>query len=180
MENRKINILGTEWKIIICKEEESELLNGKYRDGCTDNSTKTIWICEKKDDCELQDYEVWKRLTLRHEILHAFLFESGLDSSSSSMNGAWAANEEMVDWFAIQSPKIFKAYAELGILDIPIPSIPPLQTGGTIPPRSMIWGDNGIEYIGKNEESAENALKNISDDIQKSIEIAKPAGLLNE
>lgn len=129
MENRKINILGSEWKIIICKEEESELLNGKYRDGCTDNSTKTIWICEKKDDCELQDYEAWKRLTLRHEILHAFLFESGLDASSSSMNGAWAANEEMVDWFAIQSPKIFKAYSELGILDMPVPSIPPLQTG---------------------------------------------------
>ncbi len=31
----------------------------------------------KKPDCELQDYEMWKRLSLRHEIFHAFLFESG-------------------------------------------------------------------------------------------------------
>lgn len=116
MKNRTVNILGTEWKIVICKEEESELLNGKYRDGVADDSTRTIWICEKKEDCELQDYEMWKRLSLRHEIFHAFLFESGLDASSHTYSGAWARNEEMVDWLAIQSPKIFKVFQELDIL----------------------------------------------------------------
>ena len=116
MEKKTVNILGTEWNIITCKEEESELLNGKYRDGCTDNSTRTIYICEKKPDCELQDYEAWKRLSLRREIFHAFLFESGLDASSVWTNRPWAENEEMVDWFAIQSPKIFKVFQELDIL----------------------------------------------------------------
>ncbi len=116
MKEQKINILGTEWKIVTCKEEESELLNGKYRDGCTDNSTRTIYICEKKPDCELQDYEMWKQISLRHEIFHAFLFESGLDASSICTNRPWAENEEMVDWFAIQSPKIYKVFAELDIL----------------------------------------------------------------
>lgn len=116
MEKKTVNILGTEWTIITCKEEESELLNGKYRDGATDDSTRTIYICEKKPDCELQDYEMWKRLSLRHEIFHAFLFESGLDASSHMYSGAWATNEEMVDWFAIQSPKIFKVFQELDIL----------------------------------------------------------------
>lgn len=116
MKNIKVNILGTEWKIVFCKEEESELLKDKCRDGCTDDSTRTIWICEKKDDCELQDYESWKKVILRHEILHAFLFESGLDASSIATYGAWATNEEMVDWFAIQSPKIFAVYQNIGIL----------------------------------------------------------------
>lgn len=116
MKNQTVNILGTEWNIVTCKEEESELLNGKYRDGCTDNSKRTIWICEKKEECELQDYEMWKKLSLRHEIFHAFLFESGLDSSSFSMTSAWATNEEMVDWFSTQSPKIFKVFQELDIL----------------------------------------------------------------
>lgn len=162
MENRKINILGTEWRIVTCKEEESELLNGKCRDGCTDNSTRTIWICEKKDDCELQDYEMWKKLALRHEILHAFLFESGLDASSISTYGPWANNEEMVDWFAIQSPKIFKVYSELQLIDTPIPSIPPLQTGSFV------------------NTGAAEALKNISEGIRKAAEVAKQAGLLNE
>ena len=30
---------------------------------------------------------------------------------------AWAQNEEMVDWFAIQSPKIFRAFREAGVDD---------------------------------------------------------------
>lgn len=113
---KTVNILGTEYTIKYCKEEEHELLNGKYRDGCTDNTTKEIIVCEKKADCELQDYESWKKVILRHEIIHAFLFESGLDSSCCAYSGAWAVNEEMVDWFAIQSPKIFKLFQELDIL----------------------------------------------------------------
>lgn len=110
---KKINILGTEYTIRYCREEEHELLNGKYRAGCTDNSVKEIIICEKKPDCELQDYEACKKIVLRHEIIHAFLFESGLDSSSF-LTGAWAVNEEMVDWIAIQFPKIQKVFVELG------------------------------------------------------------------
>lgn len=45
-----------------------------------------------------------------------FCLNPGLDASSIATYGAWAINEEMVDWFAIQSPKIFAAYQNLGIL----------------------------------------------------------------
>ena len=41
--------------------------------------------------------------------------ESGLDSNSNSAD-SWATNEEMVDWFAIQSPKIFKVFNELKLM----------------------------------------------------------------
>ena len=61
--------------------------------------------------------ETYRKKTLRHEIMHAFLNESGLSDSSNRFDSAWAKNEEMVDWFAIQSPKIFKVFVELGILD---------------------------------------------------------------
>lgn len=37
---------------------------------------------------------------IRHELVHAFLFESGLSVNS------WADNEEIVDWIAIQFPKL--------------------------------------------------------------------------
>ena len=47
----------------------------------------------------------------RHEIIHAFLFESGL-----AENSAWAQNEEMVDFFAIQFPKLLKAFETAGAL----------------------------------------------------------------
>lgn len=52
---------------------------------------------------------------LRHEIVHAFLHESELWDSSNDA-AAWAVNEEMVDWFAIQGPKIYKAWKEAGAL----------------------------------------------------------------
>ncbi len=53
------------------------------------------------------------KATLRHEIVHAFLGESGL-SANSNESDAWARNEEMVDWFALQGPKIYKAWQEAG------------------------------------------------------------------
>lgn len=52
---------------------------------------------------------------MRHEILHAFLFESGL-SENAGFSGCWATNEEMVDWFAIQSTKIYDVYLKLGLV----------------------------------------------------------------
>lgn len=39
-------------------------------------------------------------------IIHAFLHESGLDVCS------WAHNEEMVDWLAIQFPKLYEAFLQ--------------------------------------------------------------------
>lgn len=115
MEDTKIDVLGTEYVIHYRNEHDDLLLDGKYRDGYTDNSTHEIVICNQKEDCELQNYENYRKSVLRHEIIHAFLYESGLDSSSNSY-GAWAINEEMVDWFAIQSPKIFRVFAELKLL----------------------------------------------------------------
>lgn len=54
--------------------------------------------------------------TLRHEIIHAFLHESGLWASSSPDMGPWALNEEMVDWFAHQWPKINEAFVQAGAI----------------------------------------------------------------
>jgi hypothetical protein len=47
---------------------------------------------------------------MRHELVHAFLFESGLH------NDSWAANEAAVDWIANQFPKILKAFQEAGCI----------------------------------------------------------------
>lgn len=116
MKCSKVNIMGTEYTIKYCEESEHPLLKEKNRDGCFDASTKEIIICEKKADCELQDYNEWKKVVLRHEIIHAFFFESGLDTSTFQWVGGWAENEEMVDWMAIQFPKILKVYEEVGAL----------------------------------------------------------------
>lgn len=56
-----------------------------------------------------------KKDIMRHEIIHAFLDESGLQMSSFA-SGAWAENEEMADWFALQLPKMVKVFREVGCL----------------------------------------------------------------
>ena len=43
---------------------------------------------------------------LRHELTHAFLYESGLDAES------WGDNEEIVDWIALQVSKMSKAMSD--------------------------------------------------------------------
>lgn len=116
MENRKINILGTEYRIEFRKEDEDAAL--KECNGYCDVSVKLIAVlAEPNKECDLEDFSALQRKTLRHEIVHAFLAESGLFNNTYNVDTGWAMNEEMVDWFAIQSPKIFKVYSEMGLLE---------------------------------------------------------------
>ena len=48
---------------------------------------------------------------LRHEIVHAFLIESGMFQAS------WGGNEDIVDWIALQIPKMVDAMKSVGCLD---------------------------------------------------------------
>lgn len=117
MQDFKVNILGSEWSVKFGNEKEYP--NLAEMDGYTDPSTREIVV----DDMEASqgqigakaDLESYQKQVVRHEIIHAFLLESGLDSNSNSAD-SWAVNEEMVDWFAIQSPKIFKLFNKLELM----------------------------------------------------------------
>ena len=116
----KINVLGTEYALVFKPDEEiaADMGAGVGEYGGYCNEAKKLIAIALFDKCETEDEESKKYLTkwnLRHEITHAFLNESGLSSDSESTEN-WAKNEEMVDWFAIQSPKIYKVFAELDIL----------------------------------------------------------------
>ena len=107
-----LNILGTNYTLETKTEEEMPILS--ECDGYCDTSTKRIYIKDfnknKEDNNSLQDLNYYANKVARHEIIHAFLFESGL--SVNSENG-WAVNEEMIDWIAIQLPKMFEVIANL-------------------------------------------------------------------
>lgn len=117
MENKKVNILGTEYSIRFGKENEYPGLIDN--DGYTDTSVKMIVVDDftatENDPTRKADVPAYQKQVLRHEIIHAFLAESGLDGNGRAVDH-WEFNEEMVDWFAIQSPKIYKVFAELDIL----------------------------------------------------------------
>lgn len=111
----KVNILGAEWEIIRAEKDTDESL----RDigGYTDFTTHRIVVAlVKREPGSVENVEDYMRKVTRHEIVHAFLFESGLHVNSNHYEDAWATNEEMVDWFAFQGPKIYKAWEEAGAL----------------------------------------------------------------
>lgn len=103
----KINILGTEWELVERSEsEDSNLINC---DGYCDWTTKTM-VIEREMSGSLGNMEKYIKKVKRHEIVHAFLFESGLGDCSHNNGNGWSKDEEMVDWFATQGLKIYKAW----------------------------------------------------------------------
>ena len=113
MDNCKVNILGTEYTIEIRKKDEDKYLKD-FRDGYCDKTSKRIVVAKEDETNELDNYSVYLKSIIRHEIIHAFLFESGLHENFS--HPQFGHEETMVDWIATQSPKIFKVFQELDIL----------------------------------------------------------------
>lgn len=117
MQDFKFNILGSEWSVKFGSKKEYPNLTNV--DGYTDLSIREIVVNDMKASQGQigikADLESYQKQVVRHEIIHAFLLESGLDSNSNSAD-SWAVNEKMVDWFAIQLPKIFKVFNEYDLM----------------------------------------------------------------
>ena len=113
MMRKIVNILGTEYEIIIDAPDE---MLPEDADGAMDHSVKRIVVAKFESDRDsVKDLDVYRKKVLRHEIIHAFLFESGLWNNSGNVT-AWGESEEITDWLAIQSPKIMKVFEELEVL----------------------------------------------------------------
>lgn len=119
---KKVKILGSEWTIEVCKEEDDDYLaHEKNLDGYCAMNLKLIVVRDFGADPNYNYQnnnwiENGFKEVLRHEIMHAFYDESGLSSGSFVYGGPWAKNEEMIDWLAIQTPKIFAVLQELDLL----------------------------------------------------------------
>lgn len=103
----EINVLGTNYLLVESNEEKDAKLNG--RDGYCDTSVKKCVVEEMKGEIPFkkENLQEYKKQVIRHELIHAFIYESGLDTCSD-----WAKNEEMVDWLSIQFPKMMKSFNE--------------------------------------------------------------------
>lgn len=117
-----LNILGTDYEIIHREYADDPYFEKSNCDGYCDKILKQIIICNFKshpcyaDESEAVHARAEKSL-LRHEIVHAFLFESGLDGNSTPpVDSGWAVNEEMVDWIALQAPKLMAAFQTAGAI----------------------------------------------------------------
>lgn len=117
-----ISVLGTGYEVIRKNYADDLYFEQNSFTAYCGMVEKKIILCNLethpsfKDDTEATCAKIEKSI-LRHEIIHAFLYESGLGSSSNRIaDTGWAENEEMVDWFAIQAPKLIAAFTAANAL----------------------------------------------------------------
>lgn len=100
---KKISVLGTLYDFI-----HDDSLIEQNHDGICKAYTKEIRVRNMQNMLEPNENLPDKRRrydeVARHELIHAFFYEAGLDCYSD--------NEELVQWLAIQFPKMLKAFQE--------------------------------------------------------------------
>lgn len=105
----EVDILGTAYTVRRVSGSDDPRMNDS--DGFCDETTKEIFAETYEDNQgapnSKKDLAVQSKKVVRHEIVHAFLVESGLAECS-----AWAQDEEAVDWFARQGQKIIRAWIQ--------------------------------------------------------------------
>lgn len=103
-----VNILGTDYTVE--KKTSSQDACLLECDGYCDKTSKRIVVAEKEEGCNLDFFDVYQKKVLRHEIVHAFFYESGL--AENWEHKAIGQEETVVDWFAIQGVKIYDAWKQ--------------------------------------------------------------------
>lgn len=105
MDKLRIDVLGTNYEIITLNERDRVMIN-LNADGYCDPSSKKIVVCSNESDFD--DKSLYRKEIIRHELIHAFLNESGIPINISFHN------EDMVEWLAKQFPKIVECFETVG------------------------------------------------------------------
>ena len=116
-----VSILGADYTVLVKKYDEDPRFAKEDLAGYCDSYSRCIVVGALASfpgwDDEAPEYvAIAEKECLRHEIVHAFLHESGLSANAARPVGAWPEHEEMVDWIAIQGPKLHAAWQSAGAL----------------------------------------------------------------
>ena len=112
MKTYRVNILGAPWTVKVMKRNEDKTGNLKDCNGYTDDTTQTCVIADEPGD--LGEPVVYLKKVIRHEIIHAFLSESGLRENWEHKE--YGHEETTVDWFAVMFPKMIEVFRKCDAL----------------------------------------------------------------
>lgn len=122
-----VDVLGIPYSVNITPEADDPKL--ETMDGYTDPSIKRIVISDvnaRPEDPEaVQDQDWFQRNILRHELIHAFVVESG------NQDAFWHT-EDMVRWLAYMFPRLLAAFKEAGAMDDQPAAVPGRDIAGWI------------------------------------------------
>lgn len=116
----RVMILGTEYQIAVHKISEDKLLKDNSWAGYCCGEKHLIVVADLDDEeyfifYDEEEKDSYFKSCLRHEIIHAFLNESGLKDNFEHAK-QMGHEETMVDWIALQFSKIAAVYQKLGIM----------------------------------------------------------------
>lgn len=107
----KVNILGTDYIIKKLDERECPKLALMEANGLAELYSKELIINKNINEQTGKEYdrlEEYEKKVLRHEIIHAFFHESGLDGYTN--------DEVLIDFLALQVGKMVVAMQKSGCL----------------------------------------------------------------
>lgn len=108
---RIVNILGTDYTIEGHTAKEDPKL--EMASGYCDPSVKKVVILKDPDASifNAENVDTILKATLRHELIHCFFEESAINE-----NYLKESEELIVEWIALQFPKMLKVFKEVGAL----------------------------------------------------------------
>ena len=111
-----VDVLGVPYSVNITPEADDPKLESM--DGYTDSSIKRIVISDvhrrPEDPENVQDQDWFQRNIIRHELIHAFMFEAGLAENWAHRD--YGQEETTVDWLAHLFPKMLSAFQQADAL----------------------------------------------------------------
>lgn len=111
----RVNVLGAEYRVFLDVPAEEDGALEEYAGYC-DNTAHMIAVAAKDKDSDLGQWEEYRKRVLRHELIHAFLFESGLGGDAVWHVAGQTHPEQTVDWIARQFPKMLETFQAAGAL----------------------------------------------------------------
>ena len=110
-----VKVLGTKYRIYLnVPDTEDKTL--KTISGYCDKTEKRIAIGRLGEECNLGNPTEYIKYIIRHELVHAFLFESGIGGDTVWDIDGQEHPEHMVEWIAMQTPKMAKLFKRIGVL----------------------------------------------------------------
>ncbi|MBP5718430.1 MAG: hypothetical protein J6X53_05565 [Abditibacteriota bacterium] len=123
---KSLTILGTEYAVELKAYGDDPYFKAHDCCGYCDAMCHRIVVCDTHtypDEMgeawaiESEEFhEKTMKATLRHEIVHAYFDESGLQDCAAQYDGPYTKFEELIDWVAIQGPKIYQTWKEADAL----------------------------------------------------------------
>lgn len=109
-----VDVLGTEYRVWLDVSKGSDPKMATC-DGYCDYSSKRIVVCNDEDS-DLEDFAEYRKDCIRHELVHAFMFESGIGGCHKWDVPGETHPEAMVEWIAMMFPKMADAFKKVGAL----------------------------------------------------------------